>query len=488
MRRTLPIAAVAAIGVLASLVRLRLLTHGAGLAASDMYDDGVYYAAADALVHGRLPYRDFLLLHPPGITLVLAPFAALGSVLGDPVGVSLARIAFLALGGLNTALIAVIGARHSRGAALVAGIGAAVLYPLAYSERTTLLEPVATDLLLWSLLLRLRGPARGHAALLSGLLAGAAVDVKAWYVVPVLLIGTLTGPGRMRWFAGAGIAAVAIAAPFLVAAPAAMVREVVLDQLGRPHATGLHALVRRLVVVASDPAVPGADADGRHLADAAAGLVLVAVVLAAIAAWRVRWARILVVLTAVDAAVLLSSPSFFPHYVAYVAPWMLLTLGVGAAEAARRMRSRWRRVLLLTVPVALVVGVNAPADLVRGSVPQPAAALHAVLAGRPGCVIADDPGLLADAGLLSPDLARGCPLWPDVTGWTYDRDLQRADGRVLAPSRSPRWQHDVLRYLLSGRFVVLARRGTGLSPASAERIARLPVVARVGRLVVHEQP
>ena len=39
------------------------------------YDDGVYYSAATALVHGQLPYRDFLLLQPPGIAVLLAPFA-----------------------------------------------------------------------------------------------------------------------------------------------------------------------------------------------------------------------------------------------------------------------------------------------------------------------------------------------------------------------------------------------------------------------------
>ena len=61
----------------AFLLRLLPVLHGGGLYGRGNYDDGVYYAAAAGLVHGLLPYRDVLLLHPPGIVLALAPFAAL---------------------------------------------------------------------------------------------------------------------------------------------------------------------------------------------------------------------------------------------------------------------------------------------------------------------------------------------------------------------------------------------------------------------------
>ncbi len=36
----------------------------------DGYDDGVYLGAAIRFVNGVLPYRDFALLHPPGIVLL----------------------------------------------------------------------------------------------------------------------------------------------------------------------------------------------------------------------------------------------------------------------------------------------------------------------------------------------------------------------------------------------------------------------------------
>jgi hypothetical protein len=484
-RHALLVVGVVALMALAFAVRLRLLLHGAAIAASDGYDDGVYYAAADALVHGRLPYRDFLLLHPPGIVVVLAPFAALGAVLGDPVGVTLARLAFLGVGAMSTGLIAVLALRHSRTAAVVAGVGAAVFFPLAYSERSTLLEPVGTALLLWSLLVSWRRPGR-RGALLAGLLAGCAIDVKIWYVVPVLVLGLLRERDRGRYLLGAGVAAAAVALPFLVAAPVAMVREVVLDQLGRPGSDGLHVVIHRLTVIGSDPRIVGASVEARRQGEVLAALVLVLVGITALAAWRVRWARVLVLLAGATVLVLLLSPSFFPHYVAFAAPWMLLVLGVGTAELGRRVRSRPAAAVAALLPLAVVVAVNAPMDLSSRTRPQPAAAVHAAMIGRSGCVLSDDPGLLADAGLLSRDLRQGCPLWPDVTGWTYDRDRMVRNGHVVARVADHRWQQDVMRYLLSGRYVILNRPATGLSAANRRLIHRLPVVVELPHRELHE--
>jgi hypothetical protein len=117
------------------------------------YDDGVYYTAAAKLVFGDLPYRDFVLLHPPAITLALAPFAELGRLTSDREGMAVARVAFMLLGALNAALTARVASVLGRGAALVAGGFAAVWIHAAYVERTTLLEPLGTLALLTVLLL-----------------------------------------------------------------------------------------------------------------------------------------------------------------------------------------------------------------------------------------------------------------------------------------------------------------------------------------------
>jgi hypothetical protein len=54
-----------AIAVITFVFRLVPVLRGGGLFGLGNYDDGVYYAAGNGLAHGLLPYRDFLLLHPP---------------------------------------------------------------------------------------------------------------------------------------------------------------------------------------------------------------------------------------------------------------------------------------------------------------------------------------------------------------------------------------------------------------------------------------
>ena len=66
-------AGMAAVFGVAFAARLVPLLRGGGLYAAGNYDDGVHYAAAMGLVHGLLPYRDFLFLHPPGIAVLARP-------------------------------------------------------------------------------------------------------------------------------------------------------------------------------------------------------------------------------------------------------------------------------------------------------------------------------------------------------------------------------------------------------------------------------
>ena len=83
--------------------------------------------------------------------------------------------------------------------------------------------------------------------------------------------------------------------------------------------------------------------------------------------------------------------------------------------------------------------------------------------------------------VLSRDLRNGCPLHPDVTGYTYEGELALGpQDQVLARRKNPAWQKQVLGYLTSGNAVLLARRrGTGLDRASMQTIRRWPVLARV---------
>ena len=82
---TLVGAVIAVASVLALGLRLYQLSRPGFLLSVTEYDDGPYFGSAVRLVNGSIPYRDFLLVQPPGITLLMVP-AALLSKLTEPAG------------------------------------------------------------------------------------------------------------------------------------------------------------------------------------------------------------------------------------------------------------------------------------------------------------------------------------------------------------------------------------------------------------------
>ena len=133
--------------------RLVPVLRGGGLFGLDTYDDSVHYASALALAHGVLPYRDFLLLHPPGVVVALWPFAFFGAATNDSWGFAAARFGWILMGSTTAALIVVV----LRGAGLLASWSGALLTPrnspAVRSERTTMLEGLTSALLVMALLL-----------------------------------------------------------------------------------------------------------------------------------------------------------------------------------------------------------------------------------------------------------------------------------------------------------------------------------------------
>jgi alpha-1,2-mannosyltransferase len=473
------IALLAVIAVVAFAIRYRLLTHPGGLDGSDVYDDGVYYAAADALVHGRLPYRDFLFLQPPGTLLVLTPFAWVGALTRDGFGVVAARLAFMAIGAANAVLAGVLARRFGFAAAVIAGLGYAVLFPAAYSERSTLLEPLGTLGILLAVFFAERAERWPRAGmLLAGLAAGAAVGMKIWYVVPLLIIGAFHWRRTIRYLIGAAVAGAVIYLPFLIAGPEPMIREVVLDQLGRPRMT-TQPLVNRLASFLGAPDLH------RYLplplyhllSPHKIGLVLALVALVCVAAaLTVPGARLHPVLLVAAVVVLLASPSYFLHYGVLTAPFLATTMGIGTARLVGLVRSTPARTALAGLVLVAVLALNLPVDLVRRTSEWvPTTVLRPAAQHVRGCITTDDPHILAALDVLSRDLERGCPLWPDVTGYTYDRDSYKVAGAEVPRQQNPRWQRDVAAYLLSGDAVIVHRAATGLTPATARLVRSGPI-------------
>jgi len=471
-----------AVAVVAVLARAQLAVHHAGLDGLQGYDDGVYYAGASALVSGRMPYSDFTFLHPPGILLALSPFATLGAVTSDPLGLAVARAAFWLLGGVNAALVARVASRNGRVAAVVGGMGYALWFPAVYAERATLLEPLGNTALLVALLLlgRTARPPSARDQLLAGAALGLSASVKLWMAVPLaVLVGwQLLGPGpraAVRVTGGAVLAGVAVLLPF-AGASRAMFEMVVLDQLGRVselslahRITGMAGL-RPWATVLGDTATVGVLAVGACLAAAAV-----------ITAWRAGGpARVYVSLLAANGAVLLAIAPHFDHYPAFLAVPLALvvSVAVGRLERAARRRRTWAPVVAVGAFVVGLAALYAPAVAMEVGQPFPGRQLATAVTERP-CVVTDVPTALAAMDVLSRDLRRGCPAVVDPAGPVYGRfAVSGPDGRPVPRVANARWQQYLTTFLPSGSAVlVLEPEMTGISGTTMSRLSRRPLLA-----------
>ena len=424
------------------------------------YDDGVYYASGRLLARGLVPYRDFVIVHPPGIALAMTPFALLGDLTTDPWGLAAARLAVLGVALVNLLLVhrlarAVLPA--GSWGPLLAAAGYALCPVIATSERTVLLEPVVTLLCLLAVLLLLPQPARPRRDLGCGLLLGAAVSVKLFagtYLLAVLLVLLLlrAAPRAARVAAGATLALLATCLPFLLLAPQAFVHDVVTTQLARPL-SGLGGLARlaSMVGLVRLPHLLVA------LAVAAFGVLAIRRVLRADGRVRLPLAVLLVTALSTAAAFLLAS-TYYPHYGAFLVPPLAVLLAWLGDDADRPARGLRRTAPGLAFGALLAVyAVTATQDALR---PGPGPDLSAVRARVHGaCVFAETASLAVAADVLLAPTAR-CPSWIDGRGVVYTESPGWAGRRGFYDrgfTENRAWQaalHDQLThadYLLVGQ-------------------------------------
>jgi len=457
--------------VLAVLLRLIPLLARGGLGFWNGYDDGVYYAAADALTFGHMPYRDYLLLHPPGIVVLLAPFAALGRVTTDATGMIVARCAFIAVGALNASLVAAIAYRWSRRTAVVAGVLFACWYPAVVTEQTPRLEPVGTTLLLVALLLLVRRTklVRPRHELLAGAALGLGAGVKIWGMAPwaALVLWELI---RQRWAAAGRVVAGGVAAlavlllPFFIAAPSRMADMVIRDQFRR--AVVRSGLTQRL------SSIFGIDKGMATHHSEVAIVVAVIVLAAAVVAMREGLAQPIVVVLVVSFVVLLASPSYFRHYAEFVAAPAVLVIAIAAGRLTSMVTLHRRTAgVAIGVVTALVIGGAAASFAIPEKVQRIAPAVTA--AAPAGCLKSDDPGVLIQMNRLSQGFRDNCHLGVDVWGKQQDALSHMA------------WQQYLVDYLRSGDAFVLARPNLdNLTPQTIVLLNSYPPLAEGGGLVL----
>jgi len=242
----------------------------------------------------------------------------------------------------------------------------------------------------------------------------------------------------------------------------------VLDQLGRPR-DGVPTIPRLLGMTGLSVTNLTLYESRRHVLLL---LVGVAVLAAAVLAWRARRGRLWVVMLAAQSGVLLLGPSYLPHYAAYTAPALVLVVAAGVAGLPDQ--TRVPIAVLACVWLGLVIGAFREAPLVDFPAAQMAARLPA------GCVQSDAPAALALLDVLSRDLDEGCDVAVDLSGQTFDVGGTDANGRPVARIDNRPWQVHARTYLMSGDALVLARtRGNYFDAETLDVLHRWPAVVDV---------
>lgn len=439
-----------------------VLSQPHALLGVDGVDDGVYFGAAVRFVHGVLPYRDFVLLHPPGIATILAPVALLSDLVGTRVGLGIARVLTEAVAVANVALVWGMLRRYGNWAA---GIGAVVLaiFPLGVAATNTLtLEPYFVLCCLVGASIALSDLAHRPAWLaVAGAWFALGVDVKVWAVVPFAVALCTLVSARLRglgaFLGGFCVALAVLIGPFVAAAPSAFVHDVVRTQYDRATATVGPSLSTRLLDLTG---VTGfLSSGGTERAAEVVAVVLGVVALGALVVGRRRIGRMEVFAFGAWVAMtlaVLATAEFYEYYTYAASAFGALALGCAVGLCYRPPRRSVRivaprprpwivavLVLLVAAGVAYVTAgdVRFARAFVAASEPfDPARAIDAVIP-KGACVVSDQTSLLIDANRMVPE-ASGCPAVVDPFGTWLAADPENPPPSIgpYAPALVAEWQ------------------------------------------------
>ncbi|QSQ28490.1 hypothetical protein JY651_42135 [Pyxidicoccus parkwayensis] len=434
------------------------------------YDEGVYFTAAALLSHGVLPYRDYFFVHPPGLTVLLAPVAALTHGFDTAVVYTMVRWLIPVLGASSAALSGRL-AQERWGTR--AGVVAALVYALypeaTAAERGPFLEPMLNLTCLAAAWVWLRPGDARRRDVWAGVLLATACAVKltagAWVLAAVWARG---GAGEWRRVlrtvgVAAGVGALWLG-PFFVLAPEAMVDGLLRFQLLRPP-DGELDVWRRFVAAVGE----------RHIGISVLGAVGLAVALARMRRREAVAERLFSAAWLLTLATFLSSKSYWVHYNAQLAASQAVLAGLGAAWVLGLAERRSRKVAAL---VALAVGVAvlsplravielakqkdrgllALGSMLRASIPKDAAL----------CTF--EPSWSIVAGRL-PGLPRGAPALVDVYGLMLHDALDGPErfSHVNNAFEDERSQRSVIPLLARCDYVILNGRGEWQLSATSER-------------------
>jgi alpha-1,2-mannosyltransferase len=459
-----PVNLAIAVSTLVALALRAYLLVRPGVLTVTQYDDGPYFGSAVRLVHGVLPYRDFAFVQPPGITLLMGPAGLISYLTGTAWGLVIARF-LTVLAGAAAVTLAGLLVRHRGVLAVLLACGVLALYPPgAGASHTVLLEP-------WLVLFCLAGAvavfdgdhvtAATRRLAWGGAALGFAGAIKAWAIVPVLVIAVLCLPNLRRvavFVAGVAAGFLIPVLPFAIAAPRPFYDDVVVAQLAR---IGHRDIVwHRLESMIG---IPGAQNWTRGTVLAACLALVAFVLITQAAAWLATrrppppldWFA--TVSAALVVVIFLWPPYFASHYSAFLAPFLALALALpvsrlvawASAAGTRRHAAPGRTGLWFARAGLVLVGLA----IVAGAVAQvPKGSLSATRRASPGqvgrlvpagaCVATDQASFLLLANRFTSTVP-GCSQMVDGLGTdlALSHGRRPSSGAGKVPAVAAAWNH-----------------------------------------------
>ncbi|MGC1908241.1 MAG: glycosyltransferase 87 family protein [Candidatus Dormiibacterota bacterium] len=476
---------VMAVVIIAALVGIGLrvveLLRPGHLLGVDQYDDAVYLGASLRLLAGALPYRDFILIQPPGLPLLLAPVAALSHWVGARGALAAARVLVPLVAGIDVLLLGWL-LRHR--SPLVVGVACFALaaYPDdLLSAQTVYQEPFLNLFCLLGAALLFRADTitfSRRQLWWAGVVFGLAGAVKLWAIFPLLILALLLwrSPRRILVLvAGSAVAFLVVCSPFLIVSAGPFIHQVIVSQAERVDVTRVPLEVRLVmmtgVVITNVTAVtPLQRWLGLGVAAALAVFLATAFIFfprppgtgVSDATGRRRTRRTTeleryalgaLVLTALA---LMIPDDFYFHYATFLGPFLVLALGLAAGRVEPVLPEIAFGAAALVLLVALLHAVLVARGV--GLASNPGAALDRLIPAG-ACVITDDP-----AYLINSDRYQGGPRCPPVVD-PYGTTIARSGGLVAdgGAAQNREAVDTWLGYFRSAQYLLL-------TPASSVRI------------------
>jgi len=455
---------------LALALRLLLLSRPGYLLGVTEYDDGPYFGSAVMLVHGLLPYKTFILVQPPGITLLMVPSALLSKVTGTATAMASGRVLTTLASTAGVALAGLL-VRHRGLVVVIVTCGIIAVYPdSVYTARTILVEPWLVLFCLLGALALFDGDrltSSGKRLFWGGVAFGFAGCVEVWAIFPVIVLACMFLLRRPRikrlalYLGGVAAGFLVPTLPFAGLAPKRFYESLYVAQVApRAGSTRVPLGVRLSNMIGVINLHLGAHP--RTLIELLTAILIVAVALVIAAGWllshrappQLDWFAL--VTTAVITVMFLWPDQFHYHFAAFLAPFFALAIALPLGRLldtlsegrswlpARQASELWKPAAALAslaiVLLAMEQGSHeAHLQLPLGPVP---AKVESIIP-KGACVGTDQVSYLLMANRFSPDQAN-CPHMLDGLGSDlgFSNGLKPATGAGNVPAVQALWREE----------------------------------------------